>query len=178
MSEIVQLTLARRRDARRIAEMARDQIESGLGWSWGPARVRRQIDRGDALVVVARSGEALAGFGIMRYLEAEAHLLLLAVAPGQRRMGVGQRLLEWLERCALEAGIARVSLEVRERNAGAQAFYRNQGYQRLKLLEGYYRRPYRVENAVRMGKVLARPLDAGAADALFVALTAGLEVER
>ena len=37
---------------------------------------------------------------------------------------------------------------------------------------------HRVENAVRMGKVLARPLDAGAADAWFAALTAGLEVER
>jgi len=52
----------------------------------------------------------------------------LAVAPGHRGRGVGRRLLEAVEAAARAAGCCKVTLEVRDDNAGAQALYRALGY--------------------------------------------------
>ncbi len=100
------LTQARLADAEAIARMSRDWIEHGLGWSWTPSRVAASVRSRNALVVVARDGERVAGFGIMRYGDEDAHLDLRGVAPHHRGAGVGQQLLEWLEQHALVAGIS------------------------------------------------------------------------
>jgi ribosomal-protein-alanine N-acetyltransferase len=95
----------------------------------------------------------------MRYGEDVAHLDLLAVAPSYRRAGVGRELLEWLEKCAVVAGIFTVALEVRAANEGAQLFYERVGYRAIAHLPGYYQG---VEGALRMGRDLSRrPLDHG-----------------
>jgi ribosomal-protein-alanine N-acetyltransferase len=93
----------------------------------------------------------IAGFGIMRYGDDEAHLDLLGVHPDHRREGLGRRLVEWLEKVALVAGIAAVFLEVRESNRDAQAFYERLGYRRLARLAQYYQGR---ESAMRMGREL------------------------
>lgn len=173
MAEILTLSLARRRDARRIAEMARDLIEVGLGWSWQAARVQRQIERADSLVVVARTAEQVVGFGIMRYAAEEGHLLLFAVDPTCRRQGVGRRLLAWLEACAREAGLRRLALEVRARNRAAQAFYASEGFEVEARVRGYYRRAGRVEDALRMRKVLEEELSTEGLEERLLALLGG-----
>jgi ribosomal-protein-alanine N-acetyltransferase len=66
-------------------------------------------------------------------------------------LGVGRQLIEWLEKCALVAGIIQVVLEVRAQNEGAQLFYKRLGYRPLVQLPGYYQG---VEAAVRMGRDL------------------------
>jgi ribosomal protein S18 acetylase RimI-like enzyme len=88
----------------------------------------------------------------MRYGDDVAHLDLLAVAPQYRRAGVGRQLLEWLEKCAVVAGIFSVTLEVRAANEGAQAFYQRMGYRALVELAGYYQG---VEAALRMRRDLS-----------------------
>jgi ribosomal-protein-alanine N-acetyltransferase len=143
--------LARASDAVTIAEMSRDLIEAGLRWSWTPTRVAASLRNPNALVVVARAARPIAGFGIMRYGDDEAHLDLLGVAPEHRREGVGNRLLEWLEKPALVAGISLVFLEVRASNRGAQAFYERLGYRKLGELPRYYQGS---ESAIRMGREL------------------------
>jgi ribosomal-protein-alanine N-acetyltransferase len=145
------VALARPTDALEIAQMSRDLIENGLQWSWTPTRVAASVRRPDALVVVARAGARIAGFGIMRYGEDEAHLDLLGVAPDCRNEGLGTRLVEWLEKPALAAGISVAFLEVREANLGAQAFYERLGYRKLGRLAGYYQE---FESAIRMGREL------------------------
>jgi ribosomal-protein-alanine N-acetyltransferase len=142
------LVLARRSDVVEIARMSRDLIEDGLPWSWTPRRVEASVRRRDALVVVARVGTRIAGFAIMRYRDDDAHLDLLGVAPEYRRRGLGRRLMEWLEKPALVAGISAVFLEVRESSSGAQAFYERVGYRKLGRLPGYYEGR---ESALRMG---------------------------
>ena len=93
----------------------------------------------------------------MRYGDDDAHLDLLAVAPPYRRAGVGRQLLEWLEKCAVVAGIFKVALEVRAENEGAQLFYKRMGYPTLVQLPGYYQG---IEAALRMGRDLSRrPVD-------------------
>lgn len=122
-------------------------------------RVAASIHDSDVNVLVACVRDNIAGFAIMRYRDDDAHLDLLAVAPPYRRSGVGRRLLEWLEKCAVVAGIFSVALEVRAANEGAQLFYQRMGYRTLVHLPGYYQG---VEAALRMVRDLScRPLDHG-----------------
>jgi ribosomal-protein-alanine N-acetyltransferase len=147
----VDIRLAHSGDAQRIAELSRDLIERGLGWSWTPRRVLRSIRDADTNVAVALAGAQRIGFGIMRYRDDEAHLLLLAVTPEHARRGVGRALVGWLEASALTAGIGRVYLEARATNTVAQVFYRRLGYTECQRLPGYYQGR---EASVRMAKDL------------------------
>lgn len=120
-------------------------------------RVAASIRAPDVNVLVACIHENIAGFAIMRYGDDVAHLDLLAVAPPYRRAGIGRQLLEWLEKCAVVAGIFSVSLEVRAGNEGAHLFYKSMGYRTLVHLPGYYQG---IEAGLRMGRDLScRSLD-------------------
>ncbi len=151
--EIV-IGLARRADAKPIALMSRELIEHGLEWSWTPQRVAASLRNPAALVAVARLGDRLSGFGIMRYGDDHARLDLLGVAAQCRRLGIARRLVQWLERPALVAGISSVALEVRASNVGAQLFYERLGYRKLTRIAGYYQGR---ETAIRMGRELGDP---------------------
>jgi ribosomal protein S18 acetylase RimI-like enzyme len=78
------------------------------------------------------------GFGLMQYLDEDAHLSLPATARGWQRRGIATRMVRWLERCALTAGFGIVSLEVRASNDAALAFYASLGYRPVTPLRGYY----------------------------------------
>jgi ribosomal-protein-alanine N-acetyltransferase len=147
----ISVGLARRSDVVEIALMSRDLIEKGLRWSWTPRRVAASVRSPSTIVVVARAEDQIAGFGIMRYGDDDAHLDLLAVEHDYRREGLGRRLVEWLEKPALVAGISAVFLEVRGSNRGAQAFYERLGYRTLAHIAHYYQGR---ESAMRMGREL------------------------
>jgi len=138
-------------DVVEISLMSQDLIEKGLRWSWTPRRVATSIRSSNTIVVVARASDRIAGFGIMRYGDDEAHLDLLCVDCDYRREGLGRRLVDWLEKPALVAGISIVSLEVRGSNHGAQAFYERLGYRKLAHIPRYYQGR---ESAMRMGREL------------------------
>ena len=130
--------LAEPRDAAEIAAMSRDLIEQGLPWGWRPARVLRAIRDPDTNVAVIRSDSALAGFGIMEYLETDAYLVLLAVRRASQRTGMGSALLRWLEASAAAAGAQRVRLEARRDNVPARSFYNEHGYHEVAIRQGRY----------------------------------------
>lgn len=92
----------------------------------------------ECVVIVAKVHRKIAGFAVMEFHEAHAHLNLLAVTPEYRRHQVGSALLEWLEESAKVAGIARINLEVRSTNASAVKFYKKHSYQTDRELRGYY----------------------------------------
>ena len=150
MIDASEIRLALPQDAVRIATMSRDYVEHGLGWGWTPARVLRSIRDRATNAVVAECGADLAGFGIMKYLDDDAHLLLFAVKPEYRRRGVGSGLVTWLESTATTAGIELIFLETRATNAPAREFYAARGYRELATLPRYYG----SEDAVRIGKDL------------------------
>ena len=151
MSELATLSLARSEDAEEIAGMSRDTIEEGLTWSWTPTRVRRSILSRESSVVVARRDERVAAFAIMHFGDEVGHLNLLAVAARHRRQGIGRRLIQWLSETAVEAGVFRIDLELRARNAAARAFYERLGFEALNVVQGYYQG---LEPALRMTKRL------------------------
>jgi len=142
-------------DARCIAMLSRDLVEQGLGWTWREPRILEAMRGDDDMVLCAVVRSQVVGAAVMRFGVDQARLDLLLVAPPWQRAGVGRRLLEWLETSARTAGLSVVFLEVRARNAGAQAFYRRFGYRVLSCLPGYYAGR---ESALRMGRDLWLPL--------------------
>jgi len=148
----VSIGLADVNDAQAIAQMSRDLIEHGLGWSWTPPRVRQSIADAQTNVAVVRDADAaLQAFAIMRYRDDDAHLLLLAVQPVLMRRGIGTALMNWLEAVAVVAGLDHISLEARVSNAAARAFYARRGYIESQVRPGYYQGR---EASVRMAKDL------------------------
>jgi ribosomal-protein-alanine N-acetyltransferase len=152
------------RDAQAIATMSRDFIESGLGWKYDAAKVLRAMRDRETLAVVACEGAkapqrgAVAGFAIMEFGDERAHLVLLAVRPSHRRLGIGQRLLDWMLESARVAGMASIHLELRAGNYAARRFYRAMGFYETVLVPGYYRSGEgRKEGALRMLRVLRNP---------------------
>lgn len=134
----IRLGLARREEANAIAAMSRELVEVGLPWSWNARRVHYYIEHRESVVLAARDRHRLAGFAIMEFFDSRAHLSLLAVAPGYQRLGVGRRLIEWLEASARTAGVFLVHLELRAGNAGARRFYERLGYGERGRRRGYY----------------------------------------
>lgn len=147
----IAVRLASQRDAQAIALMSRDLVESGLGWKYDAARVQQAIRERETLTPVACDRGDIAGFAIMEFGEERAHLVLLAVRPAQRRLGIGRRLVEWLVESARAAGIASLHLELRAGNEAARGFYRAMGFEETLVVPGYYRGR---EAALRMIRVL------------------------
>jgi ribosomal-protein-alanine N-acetyltransferase len=138
MQDETAIRLATPADAFQIACLSRDCIEQGLPWRWTPSRVLRCIRDAATNVAVVREKERVTGFGIMRYNEDDAHLLLLAVDPDRRRLGIASALLAWLEEVARTAGSVRVRVEARQANDEARCFYNEHGYHERALRDGMY----------------------------------------
>ena len=147
------LRLATPADAQAIAVMSRDLIETGLGWSWTPARVARSIANRDTTVLVACDGHQVIGFAIMHFGDDRGRLNLLAVHPRYQGAGLGRRMNLWLEECALVAGIEAIELELRRGNVGARKFYERLGYRSAGVVTRYYRGE---EDALRMARDIRR----------------------
>lgn len=145
------IRLASAADALAIADMSRQYIEHGLGWSWTPTRIAAAIQDESTNVAVIHQPYGVLGFGIMHYGDRTAHLALLAVHPAQRQRGIGTRLVAWLEKSADTAGIERIRVEARADNPAAIAFYPKHGYTQIDRLAKYYRG---VIDAMRFEKTL------------------------
>lgn len=104
-----------------------------------PSRVYRAVDR---------SG-SLCGYAGMMLVGEDAHIVTLAVMPGERRRGVGSLLMVSLIEAARVHGTRNLTLEVRRSNDAAQDLYRRFGFEEVGLRRDYYR----TEDAVVMWAV-------------------------
>ena len=147
------LRLAHPADAHAIAVMSRDLIETGLGWSWTPARVTRSITNRDTTSLVACDGHSVIAFAIMHFGDDRGRLNLLAVQPRYQGAGLGRRMTQWLEEAALVAGLEVIELELRRSNVGARKFYERLGFRSAGLVARYYRGE---EDALRMARDIRR----------------------
>lgn len=148
----IAVRLATRADAAGIAAMSRDYIEHGLPWSWTANRVAAAISDPDTNVVVTGASGTIAAFGIMSYLNDEAHLLLLAVRLSSQRQGIGSAIVRWLEEVAHTAGVRRIHVECRRVNVAARNFYCDHGYHERVIARGMYKG---IEDGVRLEKWLS-----------------------
>ena len=137
-SRAVTLRLARAADARTMAVMSRDLIETGLPWRYHTVHMLRLMGDDETIALVADDAAGVQGFAVMQFGDERAHLVLLCVRPALQRRGVGRRRRHWLLESARVAGIARVQLALRADNPGAHLFYAAQGFQDGPWLPGYY----------------------------------------
>jgi ribosomal-protein-alanine N-acetyltransferase len=90
---------------------------------------------------VLRLGSRLAGYMIVWFVEDEAHLANIAVAPWARNRGYAQRMLDHLYEEAYLRGSKMIVLEVRTSNEGAVRLYERNGFVAGGIRKDYYRQP-------------------------------------
>jgi ribosomal protein S18 acetylase RimI-like enzyme len=100
--------------------------------------LRRLIVSPSAEVIVAASGEAVAGYAVLLYRSGSlvARLYSLAVEPEFR--GLGRELLAAAETRAARRGCSSLRLEVRADNQRAINLYERMAYRRFGEKAGYY----------------------------------------
>jgi ribosomal-protein-alanine N-acetyltransferase len=102
-------------------------------------QLREELARPWARLRVARAdGAIVVGYLSFWHVSDEVHLLNVAVAPPERRRGVGRSLVEDLLAYARAHRVARVLLEVRASNAAAIGLYESFGFERARVRAAYY----------------------------------------
>lgn len=101
---------------------------------------RELIDGLTSACRVAVDGGKVVGYALLLFRSGTglARLYSIAVHPGQRRTGLGARLLDDAEARAFDHGRVILRLEVREDNAEAIRFYQRHGYRRIGRYLHYY----------------------------------------
>lgn len=123
---------------------------------WSLEAFRREVARrsaGGYPRVLVEAG-AVQAFAISWFVEDEAHLANLAVAPERRRRGYGRILLRDFLDEARRRGAATAWLEVRAGNDPARSLYLEHGFRVVGIRKGYYRKER--EDAVIMVRDLFR----------------------
>ena len=139
-----------------IASLVELENASFTGDRLTPRHFRHLLTKGSAACVVAEDSGRLTGYALVLFNAGTklARLYSFAVHGGQRRQGIGRRLLAAAERAAREHGRAHMRLEVRPDNDAAIAFYRDAGYEEFGVRRDFYEDH---ADALRMEKPLTPP---------------------
>ena len=113
-----------------------------------------------ALTLVVDGPTGLRGAIMMLFEGHVCRILSVAVAPDERRRGLGSRLMKAAEDLSQERGCSSVRLEVSTHNLAAIEFYRGLGYRTDGVLYGYYTWG---EDAYSMQKAIRPPAEVPAA---------------
>jgi ribosomal-protein-alanine N-acetyltransferase len=93
-------------------------------------------------------GRRIAGYAGYWLVVDEAHLSTLAVDPGLRRRGIGERILREAMQLAARQGAEMMTLEVRVTNDAARRLYEKLGFQDVGRRPHYYKD--NLEDAILM----------------------------
>lgn len=92
------------------------------------------------------------GYGILWVMYDQAQLVKIGIASDYRRNGYGHLILEHLINEAIDQGCELMTLEVRQSNQPAIAFYQKHDFQQVAIRKDYYQNP--SEDALLMMKGL------------------------
>lgn len=125
--------------------------EATFSIPWTRADFEREIrENAMAVYFVALDEEQVVGYAGMWHVVTEGHITNVAVLYDYRRQGIGDMLMENLERVALEREMIGITLEVRMNNEAAQRLYHKYGFRAEGIRKNYY--PDTHEDAVIMWK--------------------------
>ena len=143
------------------AVVAIDRASFPLPWSEGSFRSDLTANPAANLIVAERpdgKGAVVAGYIGYWLVIDEAHLSTLAVDPGLRRLGIGERLLQEAMRRAVRQGAELMTLEVRVSNEAARCLYEKHGFRIVGRRNHYYQD--NLEDALLMTRDgLSRKID-------------------
>ena len=106
--------------------------------SWDDAAWRTILAMPGCFALLAARADVPVGFAAARAVADEAELLLIAVAPMARRIGVGAALLAAVAARSRARGAVRLLLEVAESNRPALALYGTAGFVSVGRRNDYY----------------------------------------
>ena len=119
-----------------------------FGQPWSESSIAAYAEKGNAIFVVARSGQDVVGYIAVLCILDEGNLVSIAVHDDYRNMGIASELLDIAYERALGRGVMSINLEVRESNTAAVMLYRKSGFAPIARRKAYYRDP--KEDAVMM----------------------------
>ena len=138
-----------------IRDLTRDdlaavmEIESvSFSTPWRRTTFAGLLAREDTDLLAATDGERLVGYAICWTIIDQAEIGNVAVEPRSRGHGIGRLLVEAALARVRRRGARECFLEVRESNLGAQALYRQCGFDVVGRRRRYYTHP--VEDALVM----------------------------
>src|SRR5262249_10589773 len=101
--------------------------------------LREELARSWARLRVARGeGGHVLGYLLFWHVTDELHVINVAVAPAERRKGIGRALVGELLSYARANAVAKILLEVRASNAAAIALCESAGFTRFNVRPRYY----------------------------------------
>lgn len=106
---------------------------------WSEAIIRDELQQANRTYLVVEADGRIIGFGGEMFVQDDAHITTLGIAPAYRRRGIGSRLLLSLIDHAVQVGSRNLTLEVRESNVDAQLLYEQFGFAEVGKRHGYYR---------------------------------------
>jgi ribosomal-protein-alanine N-acetyltransferase len=118
---------------------------------WSRKSFRDELANPTALYLIAVDGEEVLGYAGMWHVINEGHITNVAVRHGNRRQGVGEKLIRGLVGLALKKEMIGLTLEVSMSNAGAQKLYSKLGFKPEGIRKRYYDTG---DDAIIMWKIL------------------------
>ena len=108
---------------------------------WSEFSIRSELTNPLALWLVAVDGDTLVGYIGSQSVMGEADMMNVAVNPGYRRQGIGEKLITELISKLKENQVYALTLEVRASNEAAIALYDKLGFAQVGRRPNYYRKP-------------------------------------
>ena len=108
---------------------------------WSEKSIASELSNPLSLWLVAMDGDKLAGYVGSQSVMGEADMMNIAVDPGCRRQGIGERLVEELVARLKANGVSCLLLEVRASNDPAKKLYEKLGFVQAGKRPNYYRNP-------------------------------------
>ena len=122
-----------------LAAISAAAFDPRFGEAWSGPQLRGTLQQPGSWLRLACRDDAMVGFSLCRLIVDEAELLLIAVVPEARGVGIGNALLSAAVEDARGRGVAEMFLEMRDGNASAHALYRALGFAEVGRRRDYYR---------------------------------------
>ena len=112
--------------------------QSCFEFAWTEEDFIRCLRQRNCIGMVAERNDEIVGFMIYELHKNRLHILNFAVAPEQRRNGVGNAMCSKLFGKLSHERRNRIMLEVRETNLDAQLFFKSLGFRAISVLRDFY----------------------------------------
>lgn len=153
MKQEYKIALMTEKDIPVVAEIEKECISQ----PWSEKAFMSEMKNNMSIMLCAYVGRKIAGFLTGSVVLDEVSINNVAVDKTFRRKGVGQALLNDLEK-RVKDNASFITLEVRESNTPAENLYSSLGYETVGIRKSFYIAP--KENAVLMTKYFDKPVNA------------------
>lgn len=107
-------------------------------YRWTREQFLLGLEKGAYRVLGIRRDGALVAYVAFSIIQDEMEILNLAVHPGFRRQGLGERLMEASFRVCIDENVRKSFLDVKISNEPALGLYRKFGYKKIGVRKKYY----------------------------------------